>query len=111
MNLVDNPDGVQVVNTSVQTDFVPASHLSRPVDLTHGGRGVRSGNDISPTLDSSFDDLGVVDVRGRESSGVVGGNDLLKSCVFDTSRETVVALGESATNFSAVAQMQQTTVN
>ena len=56
MNLVDNPDGVQVVNTS---------HLSRPVELTHGGRGVRTGDDVSPTLDSSLDDLGVVSVRGR----------------------------------------------
>ncbi|KAH3669334.1 hypothetical protein OGAPHI_001455 [Ogataea philodendri] len=75
VDLVDGLDGIQVVNTWVQTDLVHDNNtgfLDRWLQLLQSWRDVRGGHDIGMLgLDGSLDNASVVDVWDQRDHNIV----------------------------------------
>ena len=74
MNFVGNPDSVQVVNVgskpiSFMTTVLAFFAVSLSSRMT--GEALKSGDDVSHTLDSSFDDTGMMDVRNERNDTIL----------------------------------------
>lgn len=93
MDLVNGLDGVEVVNTGIETDLVhdgDASLLSLGVQLSHGRRDVTCGNDMLLVADGGLDDSSVVCVGDQADGQVVLGDLLIESLgIRDVERDRV----------------------
>jgi len=76
MNLVNRLDGVEVVNTRVETDFVQhhdSGSLSFFIEGTHRGGYIAGGDNMSLSFDGGLDD------RSMESVGNEGNDEVVFS--------------------------------
>lgn len=74
VNTVDHVDGVEVVDSGVETDLVEDSDTgvnSLLVESLHSVRNVRSRDDVLLELDGRLDDVGVLSVRNERDDKVV----------------------------------------
>lgn len=74
VNIVDGLDGVQVVDTGVEADLVhhdDTGSLYLRLELLHGVRDVRGGDDVLLGLDRGLDDSGVEGVWNQGDDNVV----------------------------------------
>lgn len=78
---VDEVDGVEVVDAGVEANLVhdgDSGGLGLGVELQHGRRDVRCGDDVLFGLDGGLDDDGVEGVGDQRDGQVVGGDGGLK---------------------------------
>lgn len=91
MDLINGLDGVEVVNTRVETNLVhddDASLLGSSIKLTHRRADIAGGDNVGLALDGGFDDIGVVGVGDERDDKVVLGDGLLqRSGVSDVERD------------------------
>jgi len=82
VDLIDCLDGVQVVNTGVETDFIQnhdSGGLGFLVEGTHGRGYVAGGHNVCLSLNRGLDDGSVEDVRNKGNDEVMFGNSGVQS--------------------------------
>src|SRR3954468_15217026 len=82
MNLVNCLDSVQMVHPGINANLVHdnnAGGTSLRIKGTHSRRDITGGDDVGLSLDSGFDDGGVISVRNEGDDEVMGSYCLLES--------------------------------
>lgn len=77
MHFVNGLDGIEMVNTGIETNLVhnrDASILCLLVELHHGGRHIAGSDDMLLLADSGLDDSGVEGIGDQADDEVMLGN-------------------------------------
>lgn len=77
MSAVNEIDGIEMVDTRVKTNLVHDGNtggLGLGVQLHHGRRNIRCGDNMLLSLDGGLDDIGVVDVGDQRNGDIVLGD-------------------------------------